>query len=90
MVVGTSFNVDNSNDEGILEVVVSSGKVKLTNTKKKNEVLLEAGDKGVLDRVSGKLDEQKNDDVNFMSWKTKKLEFDGSSLNDVVAALRKT
>ncbi len=90
VVVGTSFNVDNSNFQGTLEVVVSSGKVKIASMKGKDEILLEAGDKGVFDRVSGRLNEQKNDDANFMSWKTKKLEFDGSSLIDVVTALSDT
>jgi ferric-dicitrate binding protein FerR (iron transport regulator) len=67
-VVGTAFNV--KTDENKTEVVVSEGHVQFyLPEKKKEKVDLLPGDAGLYQ--NNKLTASKNDNPNFMSWKTK-------------------
>ena len=43
-------------------------------------VNLKAGDKGIMNKMTQRLTESKNEDVNFMAWKTKRLVFKNTPL----------
>lgn len=86
-VVGTSFNVRANKDEDITEVVVTSGKVLFQNKSSDKNVSLNKGDKGILNRQSGELYQSNNDNPNFLSWKTRIIDFNNSTLENVVKTL---
>lgn len=88
-VLGTSFNVREDKVSETVEVVVATGKVSLAGSTGK-EVKLIAGERGLFDRRSDQLQQSANADVNFLSWKTRKLEFVDSDLTSVVATLNRT
>lgn len=87
-VLGTSFNVitDNGNDE--VEVYVSSGKVMLTSTDGLRSETLEPD---YLGKISEKEASQaRNTNVNYLSWHTNMLVFDGERLENVFTDLKRT
>jgi transmembrane sensor len=59
-VLGTSFNVNTKKGEDRVEVLVETGKVKLTNVKDKKYRILEPGDLGKLN--NNELSKKKNSD----------------------------
>jgi len=85
-VLGTSFYVDSHENNHTIEVVVSSGGVALKSGNV-DQIILKAGERGTLYKNSGKLVKDKNRDINYNSWKTKKLIFDDSKLIEVVDKL---
>lgn len=80
-VLGTSFNVNT--DTSSPEVVVVSGIVNVKHDEQNVE--LEAGDKASL--ASGQLLASKNNDPNFLSWKTMDFTFSDASLSKVIQDL---
>ncbi len=82
-VLGTSFNV-NSTDEGV-EVLVTTGKVKLSSNKDSRSVILKPGDLGYIS--DNMITSAVNNDPNYLSWKTQILQFDGDSLAKVFTDL---
>ena len=92
-VLGTSFNVSAYPRARLLEVIVETGKVqvsnKLTVTEQTNELILDPGDKGTLVYSSNALLKTTNQDPNFMAWKTHNLIFRATSLNEVISNLEK-
>lgn len=88
-VVGTSFFVSAGTD-GNVEVIVKTGKVAVyrkDNTSEKK--ILEPGDKAEFSSESKMISESKNEDDNFISWKTNVLVFNDDSLSDVITVLNK-
>ncbi len=89
-VIGTSFNVNAYKSNADVEVVVNTGIVALSSKKIPDEkIILKQGEKGELVKQTQKLNLQKNEDVNFLSWKTKKLIFENTPLNNVIKSLEK-
>jgi ferric-dicitrate binding protein FerR (iron transport regulator) len=92
-VLGTSFNVSAYPRARLVEVIVETGKVqvsnKLTVTEQTNELILDPGDKGTLVYSSNALLKTTNQDPNFMAWKTNNLIFRATSLNEVIRNLEK-
>lgn len=86
-VLGTSFNVQAYDAEKQLEVVVATGTVKLSVPKVKQEVTLQAGDRGVYARTEKQLTQITNTDINFMAWKTRKLIFMETDLYTVIETI---
>jgi len=90
-VVGTSFNVKAVPESDKIEVVVNSGKVLFYtlsgNSAKGEQVLLEPGDKGVYVKSTKTISRFKNENLNFLSWKTGILTFRETALNEVFKAL---
>lgn len=84
-VLGTSFSVRAREEEETATVVVSSGSVEVSYNGE--SIVLDIGEKGILDKSTGSLFKLVNDDPNFLSWKTKKFTFDDIPLQDVVAIL---
>jgi ferric-dicitrate binding protein FerR (iron transport regulator) len=88
-VTGTSFSVRTSPHGDRLEVYVASGSVRLQKARKDDEALsLEPGSMGVLEQ--NRLEAEKSIDVNYLSWKTRKLTFRQTPLGEVADILDRT
>lgn len=87
-VVGTSFTVTAYDSLADINVVVETGKVKLSIPDLKKEVQLTPGEKGTLSS-SGSLNSQHNDDVNYQSWNTMKLVFVDDTLPNVISQINR-
>ena len=85
-VLGTSFYVDAHEENSTIEVVVNSGGVALRSDKEE-QIILKAGDKGIFNKETGELFRERNEDVNYDSWKTKRLVFDDTELGEVINKL---
>ena len=85
-VLGTSFNVNTK--DNTVTVTVASGRVALyPEGNKESHVVLEKGEAGrfmVENKVVSKV---KNEDINYLSWQTGVLTFEGASLSAVAKAL---
>lgn len=88
-VLGTSFSV-RAYDSQDVSVVVETGVVKLSVPELKEEVRLTAGSKGSYDSQSATVSTSQNDDVNYQSWKTKRLVFTERTLAEIVETLNRT
>ncbi len=92
-VLGTSFNVSAYPRARLVEVIVETGKVQVSNklnvTKQTDELILDPGDKGTLVYSSNALLKTTNQDPNFMAWKTRNLIFRATSLSEVIGNLEK-
>lgn len=93
-VLGTSFNVNAYPGSDKVEVIVETGKVRVSHKQlpvfhPKSELILDPGDKGVLLKANNALLKSKNNDANFLAWKTHELTFRETLLKDVVATLEK-
>jgi transmembrane sensor len=90
-VVGTSFDVKADPGSDRIEVVVNSGKVLFYtisgNSGKDDRVFLEPGDKGVYFKATHSFSKFRNNNPNFLSWKTGILTFRETGLTDVLNAL---
>ena len=89
-VLGTSFNVQAYDSKSQLEVVVATGTVKLSVPNSKQEVTLQAGDRGVYARSEKYLTQITNTDMNFLAWKTRKLIFMETDLYTVIETINNT
>jgi ferric-dicitrate binding protein FerR (iron transport regulator) len=88
-VLGTAFNVRARVGEKTIIVTVAKGKVSFTGKEipTQTSVKLMPGDRGVLNLETQKLETMKNEDPNFLAWKTGKLVFKNASLKQVLAKL---
>lgn len=87
-VVGTSFNIAAYEKDTTAVVTVVTGTVSFVDKNQYSE-LLTVGDVGVLNKRKQRITKSTNPDLNFMAWKTKKLEFTNTNFNDVCASLKK-
>lgn len=81
-VVGTKFNIRDDHS-GKTTVTVTEGRVIMMNTDNEKSVFLQANDVGAFDYATNQLVKSANNDMNFLSWKTGKLQFVATHLNDV-------
>ena len=91
-VLGTSFSVNAYPDNDMVEVIVETGKVQFSKKEtnfKSYEVILDPGEKGTYINTSRKLTKCINTDPNFLAWKTRKLIFNETSLEEVIKQLNK-
>lgn len=79
-VLGTSFNLNEKQGKA-LELVLITGKVQFS--KGEQAETLSPGDKVEVDEA-GLVTKSRNERANFMSWKTRRLEFDSTAIRDVV------
>jgi transmembrane sensor len=88
-VLGTAFNLRARTGEKTVSVTVAEGKVAFTSKEMpaQDAVKLIAGDLGILTLGTKQLERVKNDDPNFLAWKTGKLIFKNTALKQVVAKL---
>ncbi|MEQ8242188.1 FecR domain-containing protein [Fulvivirga sp.] len=85
-VLGTSFNI-NAVESDKTEVTVATGLVALSSLETKASIKLNAGDKGVLAHNNDELSSSRNDDVNFLAWKTRTIIFENADLAEVISTL---
>jgi ferric-dicitrate binding protein FerR (iron transport regulator) len=92
-VLGTSFNVNAYPQNENVEVVVEEGKVRVTKSSDtagvSGEMILDPGDRGVLSGFNGEMKKTRNNNPNFLSWKTREFMFDKTSLKEVMIQLNK-
>ncbi|MFH2141915.1 MAG: FecR family protein [Bacteroidota bacterium] len=87
-VVGTTFNIYTGQDN--VEIIVETGKVKVSEISDlKNNILLTPGEKGKCVNSGKKISKEKNNDPNFLAWKTKRLIFEESFICDVFKTVEK-
>lgn len=86
-VLGTSFYVDARQDQPLVQVVVSSGKVSFG--KDQDKIVLEPGQTGIYNKTSGQVSQYITTDKNFLSWQSGRLEFEDDMLSDVVFAINR-
>lgn len=85
-VTGTAFNIRNSG--GNFEVVVVEGSVVVQNRVAGDDVVnLVAGEVARFDKKNHRLVREINRNNNFMAWKTRRIEFRNSSLEEVCQTL---
>ncbi len=87
-VVGTSFNIAAYEKDTTAIVTVVTGTVSFIDKNEYSE-LLTVGETGVLNKRRQRIEKSTNTDLNFMAWKTKKLEFTNTSFNEVCSSLKK-
>lgn len=92
-VLGTTFSVNAYPASERVEVVVETGKVQIRKVEMNrtgiNEVTLDPGDRGILSGAGGGLVKSRNDNPNFLSWKTREFVFDRVPLKEVMQQLNK-
>jgi len=89
-VLGTSFFVNAAKNDDSIEVIVNSGKVSVTEIKNPdNRIILVKGEKAHFKKHEKELKKLQNTDINFLSWKTKKLVFKNDKLSRVVKTLNR-
>ncbi len=88
-VLGTSFNVRSRIAEGMTEVVVKTGKVRLENGVGDKKVELTPNQKGVHDVSNNTVIEMEEIDMNELAWHSDKLIFMHTPLNEVLDDLER-
>jgi ferric-dicitrate binding protein FerR (iron transport regulator) len=88
-VLGTSFNVDAKDTATFVGVTVKSGKVAFyeTTNSEKQKLLLTAGETGAFLTSNSKMEKRKNDNLNFLAWKTRIILFDNAPMSEVCSEL---
>jgi transmembrane sensor len=89
-VMGTSFNIMAYPDQKEVIVTVDNGRVKfyLKNAADKKITLI-AGETGVFSSLNKSLTKYKNNDQNYVSWKTGIITFNETKLDDAIKILQK-
>ncbi len=88
-VLGTSFNVK-SEPSGDVQVTVVTGIVALSGIENKNKrVVLKKGEIGLFSEYNQGVEKQLNRNINFLAWKTGKLSFSKTPLEEVCKILSK-
>jgi len=84
-VLGTSFNVNAYKENPVVEITVESGTVGLSAKQdRKDLIVMKAGSGGIYNKAARELKLIPRPDPNSISWKTRELYFQGSSLQEVV------
>jgi len=87
-VLGTRFNVNAYKGNPIVEITVESGVVALSAKQDLQEqIVLRAGNGGTFNKESKQLDLIQHSNPNNISWKTRELYFDHSSLQEVAEVI---
>jgi len=87
-VLGTSFNLNATENDSIVSLTVVTGKVAFSNDQvKERKLVLLPGQKGKIDLTAGISSMELNRNANFLAWKTGKLQFKNASLTEVCNAL---
>ena len=87
-VLGTSFNVLNNINAKKVEVLVESGVVRVSNLKTTETLTLTKGQFGY--SQNNILKKNGVNDLNYLSWKTKRIDFNEAPLSYVIDVLNKT
>ena len=89
-VLGTSFNVNAYKDNPTVEITVESGLVALSSKEDhKDLIVMKAGSGGSYDKNQNELKLIPTSDPNSISWKTRELYFNASTLREVAALVNR-
>jgi ferric-dicitrate binding protein FerR (iron transport regulator) len=89
-VLGTSFNVEAYSSSGIYNVIVEEGRVAVSNaTDPGISAILAPGEKASFSDAGKSILKSVNEDINFNAWRTRKIVFDNSGLDEVASTLSK-
>jgi ferric-dicitrate binding protein FerR (iron transport regulator) len=89
-VLGTSFNVNAYRENPTVEITVESGLVALSGkADQKDQIVMKAGTGGSYNKSLKQLKLIPSSDPNSISWLTRELYFDGSSLREVCSLVNK-
>jgi len=80
-VLGTSFNLNASQEGERIELVLMTGKVRFST--QEEVVILIPGDQLMIDEI-GKLSKKENSNGNFLAWKTGTLTFENTPMKQVM------
>ncbi len=86
-VLGTEFNLKSFDNEHDIEIVLKQGKVKFTDTKSNISELMKPNDKITLNKKERKLKKETISNTNFLSWKTKELDLNNMTLEEIAKTL---
>ncbi|MGD0340128.1 MAG: FecR domain-containing protein [Bacteroidales bacterium] len=86
-VVGTSFNVITNNPNSVVEVFVRTGKVMISDNAGIQNLLLEPGYVGTIDSKNS--EKKINNNPNYLAWQTRRLEYNGQTLDVVLRDLKR-
>jgi len=88
-VLGTSFNINTKTPDNKVEVLVETGKVQLSSLKNKsNSTVLTPGIIGRLNKEDI-LTYEENEDVNYIAWKTRVLNFENVEFKKAIEVLNR-
>ncbi len=89
-VLGTSFYVNTLRADSLVEIILTTGKVAVyTNDAPDKKTIMAPGDKVLISSQSNKAELTVNTDQNYMAWKSGKLVFSNTRLDEVVRQLNK-
>ena len=86
-VLGTSFNFRAYPDEDGVTTTLESGSVIMVSQKSKQEIRLEPGEQGTLDKESGELSKHAVDTYLYSAWKDGRFVFEDARLEDLFHVL---
>ncbi len=93
-VLGTVFDLRNYERENKIEVYLKEGKILFYSVDKNENILeqiiLHPGEKGIYDKTTGSITRSTFGNDNFIAWKTGKLVFVNTPLNEVFPTLEHT
>jgi len=86
-VLGTSFNINTSGDDSTITVFVNTGKVEFGI--EGNAILLESGEKGILNKITGEVIKvvDEIDEVISSYWRNNNLDLGGKTVNKAIKIL---
>jgi len=88
-VLGTSFNLRAYGYEDDIRLTVATGKVALSLADDKEAVIVASGKLAVLTNKTKSITHGQNTDANFLSWKTKHLEFNDNPIAELIQPLER-
>ena len=83
-VLGTSFNIQARKEAESVSVSVVTGKVRFSKGTKREPLYLEPGTEGIYTHANDQLQKAKTENQNFLSWKTGQLQFNNTTLQEVL------
>lgn len=87
-VLGTSFNINAYDQNGIVEVTVATGLVTMAaKNRMDNQIILNPGNSGIYDENAKRLELFSNADPNALAWKTRDIVFSETPLGEVVKVI---
>lgn len=90
IVLGTSFSVDEDDEERVLEVLVRTGKVRVSPNGSEAYVDLVKGQTVRFDAKTGELKRDRAEDMNDIAWHTRTLKWRDAGLKEVISDIETT
>ncbi|MCG8308369.1 MAG: FecR domain-containing protein [Cytophagales bacterium] len=88
-VLGTSFNLRAYGKEDEITLTVVTGKVAFALADDKERAIITPGNTAVFSSKTQSISHSRNEDINFLSWKTGELIFNDSPLSELIISLER-